>query len=438
MMKKSLLVLVALICIGSVKAQVWTLDKCVSYAMENNLNIKLSKLNVDMAEINKLDSRFSMYPNLNASASQSNSFGRAINPFTNTYVSQNVSSVNLNASTNVTVFNGFSKINAFRGDKESLEAEKLTLEKSRNDIALFVINAYMNVLYTQDLVRVAKEQLDVTKSQLDRSEKNAAVGNATQGDVLNIKSQVATDELNVTTAQNNLDIAKLDLIQLLDRDPGEGFEVVRPENVEQYLTANTFSNLKDVYSTAESTLPDVKILEYKYNAAKFNLAAAKGNLYPRLNLGAGLGSDYADVNPSSFNNQINNNFSKFVSFQLSVPIFNGFSARNNVKRASIALTSADINRQQSKLTLSKNIQQAIADLRGAKMKYESTQRSNQSLKEAFKYSQQRFDVGLLNSVDYGLSKNNVAKSDADLIQAKYELILRAKLLDFYNGKPLTF
>lgn len=429
---------IGLITYTGVYAQVWTLDKCVSYAMENNLNIKLTKINVDLAEINKLDSRFAMYPNLNASASQSNSFGRAINPFTNTYVSQNVRSLNLNGSTNVTVFNGFTKMNSFKSDKESLEAEKLSLEKNRNDIALYVINAYMNVLYTQDLLRVAKEQLEVTKTQLDRSEKNAAVGNATQGDVLNIKSQVATDELNVTTAQNNLDIAKLDLIQLLDRDPGEGLEVVRPENVDQYLTANTFSNLKDVYSIAESTLPDIKILEYKYNAAKYNLAAAKGNLYPRLNLGAGLGSDYANVNTSSFSNQLNNNFSKYVSFQLSVPIFNGFSARNNVKRANIALTSAEINRQQSKLTLSKNIQQAIADLRAAKMKYESTQKSNQSLKEAFKYSQQRFDVGLLNSVDYGLSKNNVARSEADLIQAKYELILKAKLLDFYNGKPLTF
>lgn len=429
---------IGLITYTGVNAQVWTLDKCVSYAMENNLNIKLTKINVDLAEINKLDSRFAMYPNLNASASQSNSFGRAINPFTNTYVSQNVRSLNLNGSTNVTVFNGFTKMNSFKSDKESLEAEKLSLEKNRNDIALYVINAYMNVLYTQDLLRVAREQLEVTKTQLDRSEKNAAVGNATQGDVLNIKSQVATDELNVTTAQNNLDIAKLDLIQLLDRDPGEGLEVVRPENVDQYLTANTFSNLKDVYSIAESTLPDIKILEYKYNAAKYNLAAAKGNLYPRLNLGAGLGSDYANVNTSSFSSQLNNNFSKYVSFQLSVPIFNGFSARNNVKRANIALTSAEINRQQSKLTLSKNIQQAIADLRAAKMKYESTQKSNQSLKEAFKYSQQRFDVGLLNSVDYGLSKNNVARSEADLIQAKYELILKAKLLDFYNGKPLTF
>jgi outer membrane protein len=429
---------IVLITYTGVNAQVWTLDKCVSYAMENNLNIKLSKINVDLAEINKLDSRFAMYPNLNASASQSNSFGRAINPFTNTYVSQNVSSLNLNGSTNVTVFNGFNRMNNLKSDKESLEAEKLSLEKSRNDVALFVINAYMNVLYTQDLVRVAKEQLDVTKSQLDRSEKNAAVGNATQGDVLNIKSQVATDELNVTTAQNNLDIARLNLIQLLDRDPGEGLEVVRPENVDQYLTTNTFSNLQDVYATAESTLPDIKILEYRYNAAKYSLAAAKGSLYPRLNLGAGLGSDYADVNPLSFTNQLENNFSKFVSFQLSVPIFNGYSARNNVKRATIALTSAEINRQQSKLTLSKNIQQAIADLRAAKMKYESTQKSTQSLKEAFKYSQQRFDVGLLNSVDYGLSKNNVARSEADLIQAKYELILKAKLLDFYNGKPLTF
>ncbi len=429
---------ITLVSIASANAQVWTLDKCVSYAMENNLNIKQSKLNVDLAEINKSDGLYSMYPNLNGSASQAHTYGRAINPFTNTYVSQDVNSLNLNATSNVTVFNGFNKVNTYKSSRESLEAEKLNLEKNRNDIALFVINAYLNVLYTQDLVRVANEQLVVTKSQLDRAEKNAAVGNATEGDVLNIKSQVATDELNLTTAQNNYDIAKLDLIQLLDRDPAEGFEVERPSNVDQYLAVSVFAELKTVYENAESNLPDIKLLEYRYNAAKYNLAAAKGSLYPRLNFGAGLGSDYADVNPLSFRNQIDNNFSKYWSFSLTVPIFNSFSARNNVKRATVNLASAEINRQQAKLTLSKNIQQAISDLKAAKKKYESTQKSNQSLKEAFKYSQQRFDVGLINSVDYGLSKNNVAKSDADLIQAKYELILRAKLLDFYNGKPLTF
>jgi outer membrane protein len=422
----------------SASAQVWTLDKCVSYAMENNLNLKQSKLNVDLAEVNKSDGKYAMYPNLNGSTSRSHSYGRAINPLTNSYVSQDVVSINLNANSNVTVFNGFNRVNNYKSTVQSLEAEKLSLEKSRNDIALMVINAYLNVLYNQDLLRVANEQLAVTKTQLDMAQKNAAVGNATEGDVLNIKSQVATDELNVTTAQNNVDLARLDLIQLLDRDPGEPFEVVRPDNVEKYLVANTSATLKDVYGTAESNLPDIKLLEYRYNSAKYSLAAAKGSLYPRLSFGAGLGSDYADLNPLSFRNQIDLNFSQFWQFSLSVPIFNGFSARNNVKRATINMASADINLQQAKLTLSKNVQQAISDLKAASKKYESTLKNNLSLKEAFKYSQQRFDVGLLNAVDYGISKNNVARSDADVIQAKYELILRAKLLDFYNGNPLTF
>lgn len=429
---------ILMIGITSANAQVWTLDKCVSYAMENNLNIKQSKLNVDLAEISKSDGKYAMYPNLNGSSSRSHSYGRAINPLTNSYVSQDVVSINLNASSNVTVFNGFNRVNTYKGTVQSLEAEKLSLEKNRNDIALMVINAYLNVLYNQDLLRVANEQLAVTITQLDRAQKNAAVGNATEGDVLNIKSQVATDELSVTTAQNNLDLARLDLIQLLDRDPGEPFEVERPQDVEKYLLANTTSTLKDVYTKAEGNLPDIKLLQYRYNAAKYSLSAAKGNMYPRLSLGAGLGSDYADLNPMSLRNQLDLNFSQYWQFSLSIPIFNGFSARNTVKRASINLASADINLQQAKLTLSKNVQQAISDLKAASKKYESTMKNNQSLKEAFKYSQQRFDVGLLNAVDYGISKNNVAKSDADLVQAKYELILRAKLLDFYNGNPLTF
>lgn len=426
------------ISICQANAQVWTLDKCVSYAMENNLNLKQSKLNVDLAEVNKSDGRYAMYPNLNGSTSRAHSYGRAINPLTNSYVSQDIISINLNASSNVTVFNGFNRINNYKSTVQSLEAEKLSLEKSRNDIALMVINAYLNVLYNQDLLRVANEQLEVTKTQLDRAQKNAAVGNATEGDVLNIKSQVATDELNVTTSQNNLDLARLDLIQLLDRDPGENFEVERPQNIEKYLVVSTTATLPDVYGKAESSLPDIKLLEYRYNAAKYSLAAAKGSLYPRLSLGAGMGSDYADLNPMSFNKQIDVNFSQFWQFQLSIPIFNAFSARNNVKRASINMASANINLQQAKLTLSKNVQQAISDVKAASKKYESTMKNNQSLREAFKYSQQRFDVGLLNAVDYGIAKTNLAKSDADVVQAKYELLLRIKLLDFYNGNPLTF
>ncbi len=423
---------------GVANAQVWSLEKCISYAMENNLSIKQTKVGVDLAVIDKADARFAMYPNLNSQASNTHTYGRAINPLTNSYVPQDVNSVNLNANTNVTLFNGFQRINNFKSSEMNVEAEKKSLEKIKNDIALNVINNYLNVLFNQELLIVAKEQLEVTKLQLDRAQKNAAVGNATEGDVLNIKSQVANDELSVTNAENNLVIARLNLIQLLDRDPGEVFEVEKPGNIDQYLVVSNVASLKEVYENASNNLPDIKLLEYRYKAAQRSLASAKGAYYPRLTLGAGLSSDYADLNPTSFNNQMKNNFGQFYQFSLSIPIFNGFSARNNVKRANLQLQNAEINKQNAELTLGKTVQQAIADLSAARKKYESTYRSNESLKEAFTYSQRRFDVGLINAIDYNIAKNSLAKSAADLVQAKYELLFRAKLLDFYNGKALTF
>ncbi len=420
------------------QAQVWSLEKCVTYAMENNLTIKQTKLSVDLAEVDKSDANYSRLPSLNGQASNTHTYGRAINPLTNSYVPQDVNSINLNANSNVTIFNGLQRLNNYKSSVLTVEAEKKNLEKTKNDIALNIINAYLNVLYNQELLVVAKEQLEVTKLQLDRAQKNAAVGNATEGDVLNIKSQVANDELNVTNAQNSLDIAKLDLIQFLDRDPVEAFEVEKPQNIEQYITVSAPANMKEVYENAATNLPDIKLLDYRYKAAQRSLAAAKGALYPRLSAGAGLSSDYADLNPTSFNNQMKNNFGQFYQFSLSIPVFNGFSARNNVKRANLQLQNAEINKKNAELTLSKNIQQAIADLRAAQKKYESTYRSNQSLKEAFVYSQKRFDVGLINAIDYNLAKTNLARSEADLIQAKYDLLFRAKLLDFYNGKALSF
>lgn len=424
--------------IATSNAQVWSLEKCISYAMENNLNIKQTKLSVDLAQVDKSDRRFAMYPNLNSQASNTHTYGRAINPLTNSYVPRDVNSVNLSANSNVTIFNGLQRMNNFRSSEMTLEAEKKNYEKIKNDIALNVINNYLNVLYTQELLVVAKEQLEVTKLQLDRAQKNAAVGNATEGDVLNIKSQVANDELNVTNAENNLTIARLNLIQLLDRDPAENFEVEKPGNIEQYLVVSSVANLKEVYENASNNLPDIKLLEFRYKAAQRSLSAAKGAYYPRLTLGAGLSSDYADLNPNSFNTQMKNNFGQFYQFSLAIPVFNGLTARNNVKRANIQLQNAEINKKNAELTLSKTIQQAIADLSAARKKYESTFRSNQSLREAFTYSQKRFDVGLINAIDYNIAKTSLARSSADLVQAKYELLFRAKLLDFYNGKPLTF
>lgn len=436
---KQLFAILVLMGLGThLQAQVWSLNKCIVYAMENNLTIKQTMVNVDLAKIDESDSKYSRLPNLNASTQQTHTYGRSLNPITNVYVANDVNSYNINLNSSMTVFNFFSLTNTYKSRVENVEAEKQNLEQLKNDIALNVINNYLNVLYNQELLIVAKQQLEVINLQLDRATKNLNAGNATEGDVLNLKSQVATEELNVTTTQNSLDIAKLNLIQLLDRDPGEPFEVEKPENVDQFLLVGVVGNLKEVYEQAEKNLPNVRLMEYRYKAAEYSLKSAKGARLPSIGFSAGMNTDYADINPSAVSDQFRNNFGQFWAFSLRIPIFNGLSGSNNVKRANLQLQTAELNMQNAKLELSKTVQQAIADVKAAQKKYESTSKSTTSLKEAFKYSQQRFDVGLINVIDYNLAKNDVSRAEANLIQAKYELIFRVKLLDFYNGKPLSF
>ncbi len=419
-------------------AQTWSLEKCVSYALENNLSIKQTELSVSLAELDREESKFAILPNLNANATQTHTYGRAINPFTNSYVPQDVNSFNTGVNSQVTVFGGFQKINTLKQSAYALEAEKANLEKTKNDIALTVVNYFLNVLYNQDLLKVAEEQLELSRLQVERAEKNAEVGNITTGDVLQVKAQYANDQLNLANAQNQLDIARLNLIQLLDRDPAEEFIVLRPDNIDQLIASSYGYSFNEVYQSAEQNLPDVKLLEYRYKAAQKGLAATRGGMMPRLTLSGGLSSDYADINPSSIRNQLDNNFSQYFSFGLAIPIFNAHSAHVNTKRAKINLMNAEINTRNARLNLSKTVTQAIADLKASEKKYQATINSFRSLSEAFKYDQQKFDVGLLNSVDYNLSKNNLSKAQAELLQAKYELIFRAKVLDFYQGKSLTF
>lgn len=431
----SLLVWVA----GSSFAQgTWTLQRCVDYALENNLTIKQNRLNVELSEVSVDDNKYGFLPSLNAAASQNFNYGRAINPINNTYVFQQITTRNMNVSSSVTLFNGFAKVNAYQASKLELQAEKTSLEKIKNDITLTVITYYLDVLYNEELLAVSKQQLEISKLQLDRAEKNAAVGSITQGDVLQIKAQLASDELNVTVSQNNLDLSKLNLIQLLDRDASERFEIERPANLDQMMSVSMGYNAQQVYNSALTNMPDVRLLEFRQKAARKNLAAAKGNLYPRLSMNGGMFTDYSNLNPRSFSQQFSDNFGEYFGFQLTVPLFNGMSARNGVKRAKINLANAEINEQIGKNTLNKTITQSVADLNAADKKFESAKNGFQSLTEAFKYNQQKFDVGLINSFDYNTSKNNLFKAEADLLQAKYDLIFKSKVLDFYMGKSLSF
>jgi outer membrane protein len=449
--KKNLLILISVIFfLSDAYSQAnWNLQKCVDYALENNLTIKQTKLNVSLADVDLEQSKYSVLPSLNASASENYSWGRSRDPVTNLYQDIEISSNNFSLNSSATLFAGFQKINSIKQNKLELQAEKYNLEKIQNDISLTVVTFYLNVLFNQELLQISKGQLEISKEQLARAEKNAAVGNLTQGDVLQQRAQVATDELNVTNAQNQLDISKLDLMQLLDLDPSQYFEIERPANLDALAIVNMGYTARQVYDTAAIVLPDVKLADTRYEAAKRGLAVARGGLYPSLTLNGGISTDYSSIqkriNGDStglesipFNDQVNDNLGQFVGVTLNIPIFNGHSSHSNVKRAKINLANAEINTQITKNNLNKTITQSVADLNAAEKKYDAANNSYESLKEAFKYDQQKFDVGLINSVDFNISKNNLAKAESDRLQAKYDLIFRSKVLDFYMGKSLSF
>jgi len=420
------------------QSQVWSLENCISYALENNLTIKQYKLNVDLASIDLAQSKNALLPTFNASASNSKNYGLSVNPVTSSSEFQSFSSFSTGVNSQVTIFGAGQKVYNYQAQTFDLAAEVASLAKIKNDITLTVINYYLNVLYNQDLILVSQEQLKISLQQFERANKNFEVGNSTQGDLLESKAQLARDQLNLTNAENQLAIARLNLLQLLDRDPAEAMQIEKPANLIPALDKSEQYQFSSVYQSAAEKLPDVKLYDFRFQSAAKNVAISKAILFPSLSFGAGVNSNYVSLARETFKGQLQDNFGQYWGFSLNVPIFNSRNANANLKRAKINLANANINTQTARLNLSKSIAQALTDLKAAEKKYESTANSNIALKESFKYNQQKFEVGLINAVDFIISKNNLAKSEAERVQALYELILRQKLVDFYLGIPLSF
>jgi outer membrane protein len=449
-----------------------TLKQATEIALQNNLQIKQAQLSEALSDENLKQSKIALYPTLNASNNLNLNYGRSIDPLTNQFVNQSVTSTNASLFSGVTLFQGFQKINLISQSKYELEADKSNTQKSKNDLVLAVITTYLQVLNGQDFLLASQQQLAISQQQLDREQKFFDVGNKTLADLSQAKAQVATAELNVTNAQNQLDLSFLSLAQLMERDPAVPFEVEKPV-VADVIQVNSAYSAVDVYTTALKNYPDVKLAEYRRMAFSKAVDVAKGNYYPRLTLQGSLGTGFSNgtqrfVNsrPSGINDsigfvqgtgqvvltprfintfektpfrtQIDENFNQSISFGLSIPIFNNFTARSSVRKAKINLQNAVVTEQISKNNLNKVISQAVFDLRAAERRFYSAQTAFQSSKDAFNVIDQRYAVGLVNSLDYNQSQTNLNKAEFDLIQARYDLIFRSKVIDFYLGNPISF
>lgn len=454
----------------------WSLEQCVEYALKNNIQVKQSELNTELSHINLTQSEANLLPNLNGNASHNYNYGRTVDRYTNQFATQQVLSQNLFLSSDFNIFSGLQNVNTIKENKFNYLASKYDVDKMKNDISLSIASAYLQILYSIEGLDNAKNQMGITASQVERTKKLVDAGAAARGTLLDIQAQLATEELNATTAQNNLDMSYLNLAQLLNMPSAEGFTIVKPE-IPMSNDALLTSTPAQIYTTAVSNLPEIKSADYKVKSAEKAVAVAWGGLSPKLTFSASYGSGYSGAsqrlktiptlngaepngdfvyNGTSmepvytptfttpeyetipFADQYKNNVNKSFGFNLSVPLFNRFQVKSAIDRARIQKLNADYTVESTKLQVQKNIQQAYADASAALKKYASTQKALDAMQESYKYTEQKFNVGMVNTTDYNTAKNKLITTQSQLLQAKYEFVFKTKVLDFYQGKPLKF
>jgi len=433
--------LVALSFSQQIRAQeVISIEKAVENTLKNNLTIKQAAFNAAISEENVRQSKNALLPTVNGSVSQSMQWGRSqvtSGLFLNT---QNYS-LSPNVSANMQLFGGGALINQIRQNKLLLAVDQTNVEKVKNDLILQVVTAYLQVLNNQDQVKATQQQLEVANATLKREQALLDVGNKTLADISQAKSQAATAELNLTNAQNQLTIAYLTLGQLMEIQPPMTFKVQPPLVSEMNNIQNAYVP-DDIYKQALNSFPDIKLANLNTKAAEKAIDVAKGSYYPKVSFGGGLGSFYQyqftfpGNNP--FFNQLSDNFGKSINMGISIPILNGFATRSTVRKARIVFQQRRTDEQIAKNNLIKVINQAVADLNAAQSRYASTQNAFQAQKDAFYVIEQRYAVGLVNSLDYSTAQTNRNKAEIDFILAKYDLLFRAKVIDYYLGKQIVF
>ena len=459
--------------ISSFGQQAWSLQQCIDYALANNLTVKQAELNVELVEVGMHQSTGALFPSLNGFASNNYYYGRSIDPYSNQYTQKPVRSNSFSLTSSLSLFEGFTLINSLKQSKLNYLSSKYDLQKVKNDMALNVATVYLQVLYNKELLAVTTDLFDATRLQRDRTKRMEELGSMSRGNLLDMESQLAADEVRLITAQAAYDQSMLTLKQLLELDTVNDFTILVPELPAPKMDAG-YNDARAIYLTALNNQPDIRSYEYKVSSAQKGLSIAKGAIYPRLSMSGSLGSTFStsskqvknsvpytetvitgytsqydtvysvyqgeipNYEMTPFNDQIDKNLNKSIGFSLSVPLFNGFATRSNIRRARINLMQTQLGFEQTKKVMYKSIEQAVVDAGAAYQKFVAGEKNVAAQQQSMNYNQQRYDVGLISTYDFLIAKNNYTKAKSDLLQAKFDFIFRLKVLDFYMGKSLSF
>lgn len=437
-MKKIIIALFALVAVSTYAQTNWDVRRCISHALANNISIKQADNRIRQNELQLSTAKNSRLPDLSASVGENVSFGRGLTA-ENTYSNTNTSSTSFGLSTSVPLFTGMRIENTIKLQKLNLDASTADLEKAKNDIAMQVAQQYIQIIYSKELVAVAHRQIAIDSMQVERLQEMLNHGKASRAELSQQKATMAQSRLTATQAENDLKIALLNLSQLLELPTPEGFSVVDVDV--SGLAMSVVPSADAVYSDAVGIKPEIAAENIRLQAAEKNIKVAEAARYPQLYLSGSLGTNYyttSGFDADGFGKQLKNNFSQAIGLNLSIPIFNRFSTRNSIRSAEIDRDNQRLQLDNTKKALYKEIQQVCYNAASAQSKLTSSEAAAASSEDAFTLMQAKYENGKANITEFNEAKNNLMRSQSDLMQAKYEYLYQTVLVDFYRGKEINF
>jgi outer membrane protein len=434
----------------TVKAQdTWSLQRSVDYALANNIDIKQQDVQKRLAALTFRQSQLSQIPTVNLGVDGNYNSGRSIDPTNNAYVTQGYFSTSTGLSAGATIFNWFSQQNLIASNKYQAQAQDRLLEKARNDVAFNIASAFLQILLNNEQVHISELQVKLTTSQLENTKKLVIAGSVPESNQADLESKLASDSVTLVTAQNQVVLSVLQMKALLNL----GFEVPYVPEIPEKIADIPLPRLDEVdpemvYSAALNTNPLIKADELLIRSMERSYASYKGQLYPKLTTSANLNTFYVssaqyvpvgqtEPKTISLSDQVNNNFKQVVGLSLSIPILNGWQARTNVQKARLNITGQQLTRDKDNQKLRQDIYTAHANAVAAIQKFSAASKGVVASQRAYDFATKRFDLGLMNTIDYITTQSNLFKAQVDKVSAQYDYIFKMKLLEFYRDQKIT-
>lgn len=470
--KTVLIILLLPVAAMAQEGSVWSLQRCIRYAIDHNISIKQDSLNARLARYTVEQSRLSQIPAVSASGTYGKSFGRSINPTTNQFVEGSYNSLSASGTASALLFSGLQVRNNIARNKYSLLASLADLEQLKNDVSLNVANGFLVAVLAKEQINISKNQVDVTMAQLAQTKAFATAGRLPELNVAQLESQLATDSSNLVNSIANYNAAILDLKAMLNLDFSEPFTIEVPDmEVGDELRLSATSPA-EVFEKARGTFGSIKASKLRVDAARKGLAAARGGIYPQLSAGYQVGTNYASnyqnysyvpageqvvgyvridsntsypitqpgfttvTSPIPFSNQFDNNLRHSVFVNLNIPILNGWQTRYNIQQARISLETQRLNEYNAELTLKQNVYKAHNNAINAIQKYNAAKRASDAAARALDFAKKRYDLGLTSTVDLLVTQSSQFNAATNMVIAKYDLVFKLKVIDYYLGKEI--